>query len=465
MRNVYPALTAIILFISTASYGQIGGTMNSMDQLFQTSYTSPAKTPSSSVHFGLPVASGISFSIINTGFSYYGLPKDANQKTLNRFLRKLGDINYFSTNTEVDLFSFGIRLKKGYFSVYIREKLLTRFTYPGDLLKVFIQGNGGELLGQRTNLDGLAFDLNHYKEVAFGYSQKFGEKIRFGVRGKLLLGYENLKTNETRLGMTTKNGETDHYQIEIDGKVDMISSGINSLANAPNTFDPLDYLGAKSSQGIALDFGAEYQATEFLKVSASVIDLGGINYNEDIRNLKTDNISFVFDGVDIFQFVDKNDSLDKATQTLLDSLDKAFELNEDNSSYFAPLNGKVFFGAELKLFRGNSIGAFANSEFINGRIKPAFSGFYSTRLTPSISATVNFAYANRTITNMGAGIIANIGSFQLYAITDNLVGVSFPARARTIDLRAGINLRFGNGLKGIRPIGNRKAEKTLLLVE
>ncbi|MFT5336271.1 MAG: hypothetical protein ACJAY8_000074 [Sphingobacteriales bacterium] len=467
MRFIKSPLFLFVLFNFSVlvSQAQIGGTMNTMSELFQAGYTNPAKVPSSAIHLGLPVASGFASSIINTGFSYYGLPKKGDKKTINRFLNKLGGINYFQINSEVDLATFGIRLKKGFFSVTIREKLLFRITYPGDLLKVLVQGNGGELLGERTNLDGFGFDINHYKEVGIGFAQKFGDRFSFGARGKFLFGYENLKTIETKLGLTTLDGEFDNYQIELDGKVNMISSGINSLASAPSNFNPLDYLTASSNKGFAVDLGMEVKATDYITLSASVIDLGGILYTKDIRNLKTDDISFTFDGVDVFNFIEKKDTADQAQQTILDSLDNAFALDESNEKYYASLNGKIFFGGELTLFKKNVIGAFATSEFIKGRIKPSFSGYYATNLLPNVRATINYSIANRSVTNFGAGITANIGSGQFYLVTDNLIGITFPARARTIDVRAGINLRFGNGLKHVKEISNRKAEKTLMMID
>jgi hypothetical protein len=68
---------------------------------------------------------------------------------------------------------------------------------------------------------------------------------------------------------------------------------------------------------------------------------------------------------------------------------------------------------------------------------------YVTHLGKVLSASASYSIYNRSYNNFGLGLTVNGGPVQLYIVTDNILGVFIPHKAKNLHLRCGINLTFG----------------------
>src|SRR5690606_31748709 len=98
--------------------------------------------------------------------------------------------------------------------------------------------------------------------------------------------------------------------------------------------------------GFAVDLGATYQFSEKLSFSASLIDLGYINWNNNPENFKINDFNFTYTGVDLVDFINGGSN---TLQELQDTLETQFETYKTENSYNTGLYTRFFIGANYEI--------------------------------------------------------------------------------------------------------------------
>ncbi|MDQ3193180.1 MAG: DUF5723 family protein [Bacteroidota bacterium] len=436
-------LSVAFLFIALNTFSQQDLTLYHMDRIPQVIYTNAAFIPDSRINIGLPLISSNYFSISNSGFSYNNL------FNVDNLIKNLGKRNYFTSNVRTDLLSVGIAMKESYFTVNVTEHVYSRFTYPKDLFRLVWQGNGQELLGARASLDGLAYDMTHYREYAFGFTRKFGAKLTLGARAKYLSGFQNINTKTSRIGLTT-NEVT--FDLVADGEMEINTSGVNSIYS-DSTYNEIEAFKGSGNSGYALDIGASYDYTDKISFSASILDFGFITWKNDIKNFRQDDFEFAFEGISLNELVSKGDTTgESALQSLIDSLENTFVINESDEPYKTWLNSRILIGGTYKLTDSHTAGALVYTEFIKGRIRSSLTLSMNTKIKRWLSASASYSIYNRSWTNIGLGFSINAGPVQLYAVTDNILAPIVPQVVKNAHVRFGLMLTLGRKASGLKKV-------------
>ena len=190
--------------------------------------------------------------------------------------------------------------------------------------------------------------------------------------------------------------------------------------------------------------GATYQFDEKTTFYASILDIGGIKWN-DTYELYQD-ATFDWKGGDWSQSGNSNDpnyrEIEDVMEDLTDSISDAFRFNDKAGSYSRALPTKVYLGGSYKLNDRVNVGAVSRTEIFNGKLRPSLSLSANTRVIRNFSASLSYSMVNNSYNNIGAGIAAKLGPFQIYAVSDNLLAMN-PNTAKTANLRFGLNMMFG----------------------
>ena len=115
-----------------------------------------------------------------------------------------------------------------------------------------------------------------------------------------------------------------------------------------------------SNPGFAIDFGAVYEHNEAWSFSASINDLGFINWNGDLNSFTADG-QFTFDGLNID--ASNIDSIGNLTDELIDSLKQAVNLTHGNKGFSTTLGPKLYVGAQYNVNHYFSLGALSRTVF------------------------------------------------------------------------------------------------------
>ena len=414
-------------------------TLYNMPAIQQSMYANPSQMPQSKINIGLPVLSSIYLNLGNSGFKATDLiksgPGDSNHLDVNNMLSKLGTNNNLNISAQIDLFSFGLRLGKNYFSFSVIEKADVYFTYPKNFLQWVWEGNGA-FLGQNTSFN---FGLNalHYREYGVGYARELTDKLTIGGKLKYLYGMEDIWAENSDVTFNTASSD---YGYTTSDNVDINTSGFGPGTTGfhPNEILTPNYLLNRNNTGMAADIGATYKFNDKITFSASLIDLGYINWRSYTSNY-TSSGAFNFDGVDITKFTSGDTN---SLQNLEDSAKNAFHAGTSHQSYTTMLPAQVYLDANYKLSQRANAGLLLYGQFVNSILVPAAAASYNFKLSDWFSVSATYAYMNRDATNVGIGF-AITGPVQFYLVSDNVVGFFLPQSSKTVNVRMGINLCFG----------------------
>src|SRR5664280_1709118 len=491
---------AVIVADASAQNSQVMYFMN----IPQNHLLNPALRPSNSLYIGLPVVSGINLNINNNFVNFSdvfikGQPKDSIISFLHpgynvdKFLAKIKDKNSMEPEVAIQLLGVGFSVgKDGYVFLDINDRIDGNIVLPGDLFKLALKGNEG-FVGNKIDLSSLRGDIKYYREIGVGFSKNFTDKLRIGIKGKLLFGIADASIDNKALGIGVNSDYSHTFDanlaVNISGPVNVYMDSkhnIDSVVFDNNRFKTssgiTDFLSGKKNMGLGMDIGATYDLTDRIVLSASLTDLGFIRWNKDVTNLKANN-HFEFSGLNMVDYFNGTKTLDEIGNNMLDSLKNAFVVSRTKTSFTTYLPFGISLGGSYNITKQISVGLLSYSRVIEKQFREALTLSANINLGNALSTSLSYTAENYQYDNLGAGLAFRAGIAQFYILTDripvmwniikgektthDLIGsgthtstysVPVPAKWNSFNLRLGMNLVFGNRLK-------EKNDKPMLIIE
>lgn len=437
--------------------------MRGIPQVYQ---INPAIQPDCNFFFGIPGVSPLKLQVetefgLEDIFQYdpdldslvnFLHPTSAAAIGGEEFLNRLDDMNSLNTEVSTSLFSMGFRSDKTFITIDVRERLNLGFDYSRDFFRLPIIGPAD---GEIFNM-GLDMDMSLYNEMSLGVSQKIGDKLTIGVRGKLLFGQANVNTNDLNIHL-----ETSTETILVENNINVQTSGpylsdyvayatAVPIATITENFENMDIqtpdvqeitgmvLNTKN-MGFGIDIGADYRVFDWLQVNASLVDFGGIKWKDGMINI-INTSSYSFEGVPVD--IANENFFDDFQDSLINTFDN---FTATDATYRTALPTKLFVGAALYPARFVSFGALSRTDFFGGDIRQQFT--FSTNIYPIrlLSTSFSFSIIDGTYKNLGLGVALKLLPLNIYILTDTGPSIYFwPPEARMLNLKVGVNLMMGN---------------------
>jgi hypothetical protein len=476
----------VMLTNASAQNSQVMYFMN----LPQNHLLNPALRPSNSIYIGLPVISGINLNMNNNFVNLSdvfikGQPKDSIISFLNpkynvdKFLAKIKDKNSMESESMIQLFGLGFSVgNDSYVFLDINDRIESNVVIPGDLIKLALKGNE-EFVGSKIDLSSLRGDIKYYREFGVGFSKNFTDKLRIGVKGKLLFGIADASIANKSLGITVN----EDYSHILDANLSVNMSGpVKVYMDSKHNVDSVvlddsrfktssgaaDFFSGKKNMGLGMDIGATYDLTDRIVVSASVTDLGFIRWTKDVTNLRANN-QFEFSGLNMLDVINGTKTIDQVGKDMVDSLKNAFVVSNTKSPFTTYLPFGISVGGSYNVIKQFSVGLLSYSRVIGKQIREALTLSANINLGNALSTTISYTAENHQYDNLGAGLALRAGIAQFYLLSDripvtwnkirdNSNNIILPANWNTFNLRFGMNLVFGN-----RP--KEKNDKPMILFE
>ena len=443
-----------LLFCLGSVWGQDGNNLTYYLANFpQRIRLNPAYQPEYRAWVGLPVLSGVSLNYMNSSFGLNDLlqkgGKDSLYVDIDRMYKSLRKRNIISFNNENSVLTVGFRVNSWYATLDVTQKNDFVFRTNKDIFTFLKNGNAG-YIGKTTDLGKLGLRASVYDEFAIGLSKQVNSRLTVGVRVKYLLGIANVHMRNSKITVHT---QADGNTLELHSKQDIrLSAPVTMTENPVSQGEYIDWdnfdfdlddfktsmvLNTKNP-GFAMDLGAEYQLNERLKLYASLTDLGFIHWGA--KNYRfTQNTRFEWKGADIS---DIHQNIDDAFDDMIDSLKDNFRLVRGESSYTTMLHTRFYTGAEYEVSRMLSVGGLLQLSMMEKVFYPSLTASANARLLRNVSASLSYTILPGNYVNLGAGVTAKLGPFQLYVATDNLLAANYTA-TQSAGARFGINMLFG----------------------
>lgn len=448
---------------------QMTNTLYFMHGVPQSNRINPAFQPACGFYLGFPLLAPLRAQLASSSLAYndviyqHPLERDSLITFLHplgskeTFLDQLKPVNFLSTGISTSLASMGFRTSVGFFSLDVATRVDASVYYPGDLLRLVINGSED---GQTHQLDGIGADLSVFDEVSVGWSRSFMDNLTMGVRAKVLFGMANLSTTRSDLSVTTSREVWDinsdmtfsaslpFAEVVYDAEGMIEDFVLNS--ELQDDFNPSvlpGYLFNSGNIGFGLDVGVDFRPMDKLQVSLSVVDLGYISWKDGVHQVSYAT-EYEFRGLEInpLGFSDDytiGDHIDSTLTQLADSLSGFLEFSE-GGSYAKRLNTKLYLGGSYQINDIINVGLLSRTDFLNRKLTEQVTATVGFKFGRIWNQVVSYSYMNGSYKNIGAGTSINLGPFNLYAVYDNLISaLIWPGETRSVNLWFGLNLVFG----------------------
>jgi len=469
MKKVLISFLLVLTFVAQAQNKKI---LYGFDNIPQGLLLNPGQENPYRSHIGIPVLSGLSFDANISGITVASLfgddgiggfaGTDFNTKVQNA-LNTIGYKDYASVNAQVEVLSGGYKLNdRDYLSFGFYEEADGFFGFPKDLFDLLNEGNAGnnnENIDRVFSASGIAFRAEVLGVLHAGITRRINNVITVGARAKIYSGGLNITSNNNQGTFVTTRTPIDQNGIyassfnNLDGS--LLTSGIYDEDAGQNDVTRGKVIGNTfigGNLGLGIDIGLTYHVNEQIELTASLLDVGFVNYRKNIRNnfLKGD---FTYSGINL-EYSEQRNYL----QELEDEFNEGVYREVDSESYtvLRPVkfnsSARYSFGKSrylstchdirLKDYYDNAVGAQLYAVSRPYGIRMALTGFYERKFADFLNTKITWTVDDFSSTNVGLGVSTNIWKLNVYGMLDNIFELTDITDANTFSAQFGINLIF-----------------------
>jgi len=328
---------------------------------------------------------------------------------------------YFTYRSNVGVFNF--RIKENEFFSSSAQGSVSNFLVKTDIQSVAV--------GQIQYLPAL---ILHYREYSIGYSlPENHNKLSGGIRAKIYFGKGAFSSDISG----SIQHESDKYFLRTSGKGYISlpenqntsgNGGVSSVADISG-FNIKNYLLNSGNLGFGLDLGVKYKVNPKLTFSMSAIDLGKINWKNNLNSknfdsefsLSTSSIKSRFEGG--VEIITKT----RDDVSLTDSIKDSFQLTYEKSAFSTPLPVKVYTGLNYQINPSTKISIVNRFILLKNMNHHSLSVTGSFELNKRLSVTMGYAKIGNSYTNVPLAIFFKRDFGQIYMGTDNFLSFLLPS--------------------------------------
>jgi len=352
-----------------------------------------------------------------------------------------------------DVFHFGFRSKKSYFSLNSSIISEGSIRLPKDLFGLVFLGNGA-FIDKDADIDFSGNRFRSYLKNTFSYGRFLSNELSVGVNASFINGISDLDFEQAKFGLGTDTGTFSVYSLRLNGAIkgraSLLGIDVQDALNDSNfnaeqaILDQLNKIQINSNQGYALGFGAVYRINEKFRFSFAVQNIGNITWNLGAQEIKMNGTDWTWNGLDTNQIGNINNDIVKQIQ---DTLLNKFDITGSNiESYTTQLKPRYILGAEFMLMPRTRVQAFGGYGFgLNGD-----KTFMSTTLHQELGEWVDLrvGYSVYDLYNpahrVGLGLSFNLGPLQLFGSVDNLLSIVSYGTTQVTSGTFGVNFNIGS---------------------
>ncbi|KDN56155.1 DUF5723 family protein [Flavobacterium seoulense] len=458
-------LLILALFVVVNCFSQNKQVLYNMTSVPQSLIMNPGADFKYKYYFGVPLLSGMSFKVGTTGFSAYDLfannGVDFNQK-LRNVVHSTNRRDHVAINEQIEIFNGGFKLgdwleDKGYVSFGMYHEFDLFGYVPKDVAVLALEGNQN-YIGKNFNLSDLNGKAEMLSVLHLGYHKNISEKLVVGARGKIYFsGFNATSTKNSGSIITTVNQDnTTVYNQEINSNLSANTSGVSKYLADDYDGDVATDIQKQvlfgGNLGLGFDLGFTYYPKKNTQITASILDVGFIRHTKDIENY-TYKGYYKYEGINPnFTDFDNPDGVysDFQESVKLDTLYNKYttwrpvKLNASYQySYGTPSDDDCVCISGEEHYK-NAVGA---QLFVMSTPRApitALTGFYQRNVSDNLHLKATYTLDSYSYTNIGLGLSANLGKFNMYFMADNLLEYRDVSKANSLSLQFGFNFIFAD---------------------
>lgn len=441
MNFKFPFILLSLCLFTFLAKGQQELGLHFMKEIGQSNFTNPAYFSDHKLNINL---TSPYLNFYHSGFTVNDVVQeipgtDSLRLDFDNALAEMEDDNSLFLNFNLDLAQVSFQIKNLQLMASGAIKSQAYMNYSKTLVDVAWNGNAG-YIGEEIAL-APDFQAMSYLEIGIGAAYRFADKVSVGAKLKYLSGLGNFSAD-----MDTRNislyTDPDIYQITANANYLIQSAGYPELDSVFNVIgsDPFKLFSKNGggNSGFAVDLGVDFQITDKLNVSASLIDMGEIKWKNKVNNYRVQG-TYTYDGIDIGPLI-SGDTL--GIESIGDTLSEAFDIKLDKAanSFSTKLPTKFYLSASYDVLDMLNVGIMGYGESYRGSVHPAVALSGRVRLGKLVHLGLIYSYRNYSFTNLGLNGTLKVGPVQAFLATDNVFPLFKPFDSRNFNLRGGLNI-------------------------
>lgn len=458
MRKTYLFL---LLLVSISCLAQNKQVLYNFTSVPQSLLVNPGADFKYQYYFGVPLLSGVSANMGSTGFSTYDLfannGVDFNTKLRNVIFSTTRK-DHLALNEQLEIFNGGFKLgdwfeNKGYISFGLYQEFDFWSYVPKDLAILALDGNR-DYLGKVFNLGDLSVKSEVVSVLHVGYHKNVSEKLIFGARAKIYTSSFNATSTKNSGYIYTIPGTTTAYEQLIYSRLRLNTSGISQFTSEDYEGDIARDIRKKAlfggDLGLGFDLGFTYYPQKNMQLTASIIDVGFIKHSKNVE-------SYTYEGFYKYEGMNPNFSAGGSTVDIYNEFKDAIPLDTLYTKYTTWRPTKL--NASYQYSFGTSRDQDCVCTGQDKEYKNAVGAQLFMMSTPRTPITALTAYYRRSIfntmqmkatytldsyssKNIGLGLSADLGKFNMYFMADNLLEYKDLSKANSLSFQFGFNFIF-----------------------
>ncbi len=473
----------IILAGMAVSYAQNKQLLYDFYEIPQSLLLNPGVKTPYKWHFGVPLLSGLAVQAGSSGLSANDIFAadgiDFNTKIREKVINGLSQNDVFGGSGQIEVFHVGFRnarKPRDYYSFGIYgEGYIAQF-WPKDLAILAFEGNASNL-DRRFSLNHLTTQGEAVNVFHFGLNRRLDDKWTVGARAKIYSSVFEFKSVNNKGYFVTTQGENNTLRNTVVADVTMRTSGVESLLDiltddtiAQSTQLPNWLLGRAllgGNLGVGVDFGFTKKLGNNSYLTASILDLGFIYHNNDVKNY-TLNGAATNEGIEIILPEDVGNLNADIWEDLIDDFEREVPFDTNNEAFFSlrPIKLNASFRYNFGAYLGNTkncdcstraVDVAENFDYKNAvgaqlfmihrprGPQAAITAFYQKRVGKTLAIKTTYTADKYSFTNIGLGLNLQAGPVNFYVLADNLLSYQNIADSNYASLQFGFNIISWNG--------------------
>jgi len=425
--------------------------------LSQSALVNPGFLPQHKFTMGFNSFNSLNLTGFNLNSIYNKFESDSQtaRNLMNSSEKQMGIDVLSNTN----LFHFGIRSKKAYFTYTTSLVFEGQINAPKDLFGLATFGNSA-FIGKEAKIDFSNTNFTSYVKNEITYGRQITNELSVGVNLGLINGLANMQVDKAYLGLQTDTGVNSIYQIkataEANARASMLGIDLTQIGdsayrdekfNPKNlnkaVLDQLGKMGSASNRGFSFGTGFVYRINEKFRVSGSVQNLGKIVWDVLPTEHKLFKGQWTFTGLDTGQT--NNLSKDIAKQ-IRDTINLKFQGSSTYlSSYTTYLKPRYTLGLEffpfkrtnIQLVGGYGFGYTGDKSFVSAAVHQEIGEIVDIR-----ASYCKYDFQNSQ-NRVSVGMSLNLGVIQPYFNINDAWGAAEYAHTNNISGTMGLNIYIG----------------------
>ena len=421
-------------------------------------------------HFGIPLLSQIHLNGGASGVSAYDIFQEGEGDINTRIRDKIFEMSntdFFTATQQLEILNFGWRAKNEiYFSGGMYQELDFITYFPRDLAILAWEGNR-DYLDYPFDLGELSLTADLLTVYHIGANKQLNDKLTVGVRAKIYSNMGSFSSTDNQGSFTTaldEDGVNIYDHSIADADILVRTSGIASLADDDSDKNVGSALLGRAffggNLGVGMDVGVTYSVTNRITTTASLLDVGAVFHSKDIESYRASG-TYNLNGIElIFPPLENGQATVPYYDNLEDELEDEIPIDTLTTGYtrWRPLKtnasveygfGNIFGGGECDCM--NPGGGVTWQQAIGAQFYgimrpkgPQMAGtiYYRRKISESFSAKATYTVDSFSSSNVGLGIVADIGKVNFYLAADNLLRYGNLAKAKSVSLQLGFNIKI-----------------------